>query len=160
MLKFSNIIKYVFPSFIFFIFMVGCTVTQYSKHDYKNIVHTFNEAWNTGELDLLDKTVHQDYLKQEGDEQLKGVEPLKIYVNNYRESMPDVSIKYVEEIYGDSKAAIRFTLEGTPIDTQKKFKAEGIVIFQFKDGKIISDKSVFDQLSSLTQQGYNIIPPQ
>lgn len=160
MLKFSNIIKYVFPSFIFFIFMVGGTVTQYSKHDYKNIVHTFNEAWNTGELDLLDKTVHQDYLKQEGDEQLKGVEPLKIYVNNYRESMPDVSIKYVEEIYGDSKAAIRFTLEGTPIDTQKKFKAEGIVIFQFKDGKIISDKSVFDQLSSLTQQGYNIIPPQ
>lgn len=160
MLKFSNIIKYVFPSFIFFIFMVGCTVTQYSKHDYKNIVHTFNEAWNTGELDLLDKTVHQDYLKQEGDEQLKGVETLKIYVNNYRESMPDVSIKYVEEIYGDSKAAIRFTLEGTPIDTQKKFKAEGIVIFQFKDGKIISDKSVFDQLSSLTQQGHNIIPPQ
>ena len=67
---------------IIFIFMIGCTNTQYSNHKYKNIVHTFNEAWNTGELDLLDKTVHPDYLKQEGDEQLKGVEPLKNYVKN------------------------------------------------------------------------------
>ena len=83
---------------IIFIFMIGCTNTQYSNHKYKNIVHTFNEAWNTGELDLLDKTVHPDYLKQEGDEQLNGVEPLKIYVKNYRKSMPDVSIEYVEEI--------------------------------------------------------------
>jgi ketosteroid isomerase-like protein len=145
---------------IIFIFMIGCTNTQYSNHKYKNIVHTFNEAWNTGELDLLDKTVHPDYLKQEGDEQLKGVEPLKNYVKNYRESMPDVSIEYVEEIYGANKAAIRFTLEGTPSDTKKKFKAEGIVIFQFKDGKIISDRSVFDQLTSLKQQGYIIVPPQ
>ncbi len=153
-------LRYNYLAITIFIFMIGCTNTQYSNPNYKNIVHTFNEAWNTGELNLLDETVHQDYLKQEGDEQLKGVEPLKIYVKNDRESMPDVSIKYVEEIYGDSKAAIRFTLEGTPIDTKKKFKAEGIVIFQFKDGKIISDKSVFDQLSSLTQQGYNIIPPQ
>ena len=43
-------------------------------------------------------------------------------MENYRESMPDVSIEYVEEIYGVNKAAIRFTLEGTPIDTKKKFK--------------------------------------
>jgi predicted ester cyclase len=160
MLRFLYFVKYVFLPFIFFILMVGCTVTQYSKHDYKNIVHTFNEAWNTGNLELLDKTVHPDYLKQEGDAQIKGVEPLKEYVENYRESMPDVHIIYVEEIYGAEKAAIRFTLEGTPVDTGKKFKAEGIVIFQFKDGKIIGDKSVFDQLTSLKQQGYNIVPPR
>ena len=35
----------------------------------------------------------------------------------------------------------------------------GIVIFRFKDDKIIEDKSVFDQLTSLRQQGYAIIPP-
>ncbi len=160
MVRFSNFVKHILSPFIFFIFIVGCTETQYSKHDYKNTVHTFNEAWNTGNLDLLDKTVHPDYLKQEGDEQIKGIEPLKEYVENYRESIPDVSIVYVEEIYGAEKAAIRFTLEGTPVDTGKKFKAEGIVIFQFKDGKIISDKSVFDQLTSLKQQGYNIVPPR
>ncbi len=153
-------LRYIYFVIIIFILVIGCTNTQYSNQNYKNIVHTFNEAWNTGELDLLDKTVHPEYLKQEGDEQLKGVESLKKYVKNYRESMPDVSIVYVEEIYGAKKAAIRFTLEGTPNDTKKKFKAEGIVIFQFKDGKIISDRSVFDQLTSLKQQGYIIVPPQ
>jgi ketosteroid isomerase-like protein len=73
--------------------------------------------------------------------------------------MPDARITYIDEVYDGEKAAIHFTLEGTPIDTQKKFKAEGIVIFRFVDGKIIEDKSVFDQLSSLKQQGYTIIPP-
>jgi len=74
--------------------------------------------------------------------------------------MPDVKITYVDEVYGKEKAAIRFTLEGTPLETGKNFMAEGIVIFRFVDGKIIEDKSVFDQLSSLKQQGYTIVPPK
>ena len=107
----------------------------------------------------MDESVHPDYLKQEGDAQIVGIEPLKEYVKNFRESMPDARITYIEEIYGAEKAAIRFTLEGTPKDTGKKYKAEGIVIFHFRDGKIIGDKSVFDQLTSLRQQGYTVVPP-
>jgi predicted ester cyclase len=132
---------------------------QESTVDYKTVVHTFNEAWNTQNYDLLDKTVHPKYYKQEGDLQIVGIEPLKEYIKNWRKSLPDARITYIEEVYGNEKAAILFTLEGTPLDTGKKFKAEGIVIFRFKDGKIIEDKSVFDQVTSLTQQGYTIVPP-
>jgi predicted ester cyclase len=132
---------------------------QDSSNEYKKVVHTFNEAWNTGEYNLLDKVVHPEYFKQEGDQEIVGIEPLKHYVKNWRKSMPDAKISYIDEIYGDEKAAILFTLEGTPVDRGKKFKAEGIVIFRFVSGKIIEDKSVFDQLSSLKQQGYTIIPP-
>ena len=130
-----------------------------SNLDYKTVVHTFNEAWNTGNYDLLDETVHPDYFKQEGDQQIIGIESLKEYVKNFRKSIPDAKITYIDEIYEPGKAAILFTLEGTPIDSGKKFKSEGIVIFRFKDDKIIEDKSVFDQLTSLRQQGYAIIPP-
>ena len=130
-----------------------------AENDYKKTVHTFNEAWNTGNYELLDQTVHPEYFKKEGDLEIVGIEPLKEYVKNFRKSMPDARIIYVEEVYGPDKAAIRFTLEGTPPDTQKKYKAEGIVIFRFVDGKIIEDKSVFDQLSSLQQQGYELVPP-
>jgi ketosteroid isomerase-like protein len=139
--------------------MFSLNCAQDSIADFKKTVHTFNEAWNTGNYDLLDQSVHPNYLKQEGDAQIVGVEPLKAYVKNFRKSMPDAKITYVEEIYGAEKAAIRFTLEGTPMDTGKKYKAEGIVIFHFKDGKIIGDKSVFDQLTSLRQQGYTVVPP-
>ena len=102
---------------------------------------------------------HPDYFKKEGEQEIIGIEPLKGYVKNFRKSLPDARITYVEEVYGGEKAAIRFTLEGTPLDTGKKYKAEGIVIFHFADGKIISDRSVFDQLTSLQQQGYKLVPP-
>ena len=160
MLVLSTSVRRVVFVFIIFMCLVCLNCTQDSIADYKQTVHTFNEAWNTGKYDLLDESVHPDYLKQEGDAQIVGIEPLKEYVKNFRESMPDAKITYVEEIYGAEKAAIRFTLEGTPIDTGEKYKAEGIVIFHFKDGKIIGDKSVFDQLTSLKQQGYTVIPPE
>ena len=82
------------------------------------------------------------------------------YVRTYRASYVDVKITYIDEVYGDEKAAINFTVEATPKETGKKFMSEGIVIFRFRDGKIFEDHSVFDQLSALKQQGYKIIDPE
>ena len=159
MQKISFIVRRKLFLFIIVLAFMSIMCAQDSNVDYKTVVHTFNKAWNTGEYDLLDKTVHPKYFKQEGEMQIMGVEPLKEYVKNWRASMPDAKIIYIEEVYGDEKASILFTLEGTPSDTGKKFKAEGIVIFRFSEGKIIEDKSVFDQLTSLQQQGYTIDPP-
>jgi len=159
MLNDRLIFRYIISPLILVVVIMnfGCTTDQ--GFDYKTVVHTFNKAWNTGEYELLKQTVHPEYFKQEGEMEIKGVEPLIDYVKNWRKSLADAKIIYVEEIYGEDKAAIRFTLEGIPLDTGKKFKAQGIVIFRFKEGKIIEDKSVFDQLTSLTQQGYTIVPP-
>jgi predicted SnoaL-like aldol condensation-catalyzing enzyme len=159
MVKIINFIRQNWILAILFIALISLTCKQESKVDYAKVVHTFNKAWNTGEYELLHQTVHPEYYKQEGEMVIEGVEPLIDYVKNWRKSLPGAKIIYVEEVYGEDKAAIRFTLEGTPVDTGNKFKAEGIVIFKFKDGKIIEDKSVFDQLTSLQQQGYSIIPP-
>ena len=159
MLKISSFFGQRLLLFIPVLATVSLMCVQESNVDYKKVVHTFNKAWNTGEYDLLDKVVHPKYFKQEGDQEIIGIEPLKKYVKNFRKSMPDAKITYIDEIYGDEKAAIIFTLEGTPVDSGKKFKAEGIVIFRFVEGKIIKDKSVFDQLSSLQQQGYKVVPP-
>ena len=145
--------------FILVLAFISIMCAQESNVDYKTVVHTFNEAWNTQNYELLNKTVHPEYFKQEGDLEIVGIIPLTDYIKNWRKSLPDAKITYIDEVYGDDKAAILFTLEGTPLDTGKKFKAEGIVIFRFKDGKIIEDKSVFDQVTSMRQQGYTIVPP-
>ena len=122
-------------------------------------INEFNAAWNTGKLELLDLTVHKDYKKQEGDQIIKGVEELKVYVQSFRESMPDVVITYIEEVHDHEKAAVRFTLEGTPAESGRKFKSSGMVFFRFKDGSIVEDFGVFDQLDALKQQGYEISLP-
>lgn len=147
-------------SLLLFIFLAHPNYAQEVDHKYNSTVHTFNEAWNTGNYDLLDEVVHPEYLKLEGDLELKGIEALKVYVKAYRGSYEDVKITYLEEVFGHEKAAIRFTIEGTPKKTGKKFTAEGIVIFRFLDGKIIGDRSVFDQLSALKQQGYKLVDPK
>jgi len=67
---------------IIFLFLFTLQVQpNYSQgvdHNYKATVHTFNEAWNTGNYDLLDEVVHPEYLKLEGDLELKGIEPLMV----------------------------------------------------------------------------------
>ncbi|MBL7113733.1 MAG: ester cyclase [Bacteroidales bacterium] len=155
-----NISKRPILLLLLFTAMARPGISQVGDHNYQSTVHTFNEAWNTGEVDLLDEVVHPEYLKLEGDLELKGIEALKEYVRNYRASYVDVKIMYVDEIYGKEKAAINFIIEATPKESGKKFKSEGIVIFHFLDGKIIEDHSVFDQLSALKQQGYKIIDPE
>jgi purine nucleosidase len=147
------------PLFLVCLFSQSC-VSQKVEHNYQSTVHTFNEAWNTGNYDLLDEVVHPGYTKLEGDQVINGVESLKSYVKAYRESYLDVKITYIDEVYGNKKAAINFTIEGTPKESGKKFIAEGMVIFRFRDNKIIEDHSVFDQLSALNQQGYALVNQQ
>lgn len=159
----SNKMKHLTRFILVFFVICFLNIPSYSQrvdHPYKTTVHTFNKAWNTGNYDLLDEVVHPAYEKLEGDLILNGIEPLKKYVREYRESYVKVKITYIDEIYGDEKAAINFTIEGTPKDSGKDFKAEGIVIFRFLDGKIIEDHSVFDQLSALRQQGYTLKAPK
>jgi len=155
----KNFLRYML-SFLLVILLGISIYSQEVTHSYKSTVHTFNDAWNTGNYDLLDEAVHPEYLKLEGDLELKGIAPLKEFVKNYRESYEAIKITYIDEVYGDEKAAINFTIEAIPKETGIKFKAEGIVIFHFRDGKIIEDHSVFDQLSALKQQGYKIVEPE
>lgn len=161
-MKYKNMkraLRFLLPLILIFLLGFSCN-SEKQEQNYKSTVHTFNEAWNTGNYDLLDKAVHPSYTKIEGDQVINGVEALKSYVKAYRESYVDVKITYIDEVYGNNKAAINFTIEGTPKESGKKFKAEGIVIFQFKEDKIIEDHSVFDQLSALEQQDYKIVAPE
>jgi ketosteroid isomerase-like protein len=155
----SSLFKKSNSLIVLILLAVNLSAAQDASETFKNTVHMFNRVWNTGEYELLEQSVHPDYFKQEGDMRIQGVEQLKSYIKEFRESLPDVKITYVEELYAKNKAAIRFTLEGTPVDTGKKYKAQGIVLFRFLDGKIVEDLSVFDELSALKQQGYTIVPP-
>ena len=136
----------------------SCSVKKDPSH--REAVHIFNEAWNTGKYELLKTVVHQDYLKREGNLEIIGVQSLVEYIKNYRESYFNLKINYLEELYSSEKAAVNFEIEGTPKESGRKFKAEGIVIFEFKNGKIIGDHSVFDQVSALSQQGYKLEPQE
>ena len=81
MVTYKNFVRHFIILYFPFILIAGCTVSQDSDPNYKKTVHTFNEAWNTGNYDLLDKVVYPKYVKQEGDEQIEGLDELKEYIN-------------------------------------------------------------------------------
>ncbi len=141
---------------ISFVFLLACQPNEDFRNTQSELINKFNRAWNTGELELLDETVHPEYFKLEGDMEIKGVGDLKIYVENFRSGIENLKITYLEEVHDKDKVAVRFTLEGIPEDTQKSFKAAGMVFFRLKDGLIIEDFGVFDQLDALKQQGYEV----
>ena len=64
----------------------------------RSTVHTFNEVWNTGNYELLSKSVHPEYLKYEGDQKIEGITALSDYIKEFRASIDDVTITYLEEI--------------------------------------------------------------
>ena len=138
------------------IVLMACKPSEDFRVSQSEVVNTFNEAWNTGNLDLLDQTVHPNYFKLEGDMEINGVAELKSYVANFRNSLEGAKVSYLEEVHDKAKVAVRFTLEGTPSDTKKPFKAAGMVFFRLEDDLIIEDYGVFDQLDALKQQGYKI----
>ena len=139
---------------------MACQPSEDFRVAQSQLINTFNQAWNTGELDLLEETVHPEYFKLEGEMEINGVSDLKHYVKSFRDELAGAKITYLEEVHDRNKVAVRFTLEGTPSDTQQPFKAAGMVFFRIKDGLVIEDYGVFDQLASLKQQGYKITPPE
>ncbi len=140
-------------------FLCACQQSEGYKTTQSDLINTFNKAWNTGDLNLLDETVHPEYFKLEGEMEINGVADLKEYVENFRSGMKGAKITYLEEVHEKDKVAVRFTLEGAPSETKKTFKAAGMVFFRIQDGLIIEDYGVFDQLDALKQQGYQLTPP-
>ncbi len=48
-----------------FICLLSCQSDENYKASQSQLINNFNQAWNTGELDLLNKTVHPEYFKLE-----------------------------------------------------------------------------------------------
>jgi len=129
------------------------------------IIHTFNEAWNTGDVATLDAVVDSLYAKQTSDGPVVGLAALKKSITDHRITFPDWHCTYVEEIYSGDKAVVRFEVTGTntgPGDipaTGKKITLNGIAIFRIANGKIVDDRSAVDAITYYGQLGYTLVPP-
>jgi len=155
--------KFMTLGTILFMF-TGC-----QKHDpaaeYAPIVHTFNAAWNTGDVFQLDAVVDPLYTKQTSEGPVVGIEALKKSIAEHRITYPDWTCTYVEEIYAGNKAVVRFEVTGTNTGpgeippTGKAVTLNGIAIFRIENGKIVDDRSADDAIPFYKQLGYTLVPP-
>ena len=126
----------------------------------KAIVHrVFTEALNNGNFGPLEKFVSTDFVRH-GNPEITGVDGIIGLLNMYRNAFPDMTITFEDQIADGDRVASRWTaigtntaqLQGIP-PTGKQVTVSGISIERIKDGKIVEQWEVFDELGMLKQMG-------
>ena len=125
------------------------------------LIRTFiDEAFNKGNLSILEKVIHTEYQYLSPDSQLKGIGQLTNFIKAFRKAFPDLNLQIDDLIVSNDRSCTAFTLRGTHEDdfmgvpaTQKSVEVRGMVMSRFKDNKISEDWEILDNLSFFQQLG-------
>ena len=132
-----------------------------------SVVERFtDEAWNGGNLALVDELFAADYVGHDAPrpEPVRGPEGMKDFLRTYQQAMSDAEITLEDVIIRDDKVVTRWVGRGTHDGllmgqippTGKKVEFAGIRIFRFEAGKIAEGWVVWDTFGLMKQVG--VIP--
>ncbi|MEX0320547.1 MAG: ester cyclase [Puniceicoccaceae bacterium] len=127
----------------------------------KSILSTFiHEAFNLGNIGVINELVHPDYRYSSPSETLNGQTELAAFVSALREAFPDLHVEVIDQIQDEEKVCTRLQIKGTHngpfLDippTGNFIDIEGVVISRFKDGLIHEEWELLDQYTFLSQLG-------
>jgi steroid delta-isomerase-like uncharacterized protein len=120
-----------------------------------------DEAWNRGDLAVVDETFAADYTEHNprpGQE--TGIDGYKGGITMLRAAFPDLSLELHEVLAEGDRTAVRYTLHGThegelmglPASGQR-VASDGMVFARFENGKVAERWGVQDMLTLLQQIG-------
>ena len=125
------------------------------------------EAWNRGNLDVIDHLMHPDYTRKQNTTTVQGLQETKQLMTDYRQAFPDMHITIEEELVEGDKIATRYTGSGTHTGTflgiaptGKHVTVNAMGFHRIVDGKRVEDWLIFDGLSLLEQLGVISLPGQ
>ncbi|WP_321372359.1 ester cyclase [uncultured Desulfuromusa sp.] len=127
----------------------------------KALIFTFiEEAFNNGNLSILDDIIHPDYHFSSPDSQITGIGQLNEFIQSFRAAFPDLRI-HIDDIFAsDDRTCTSFTLTGTHKGdfmgippTKKTVAVRGMVISKFQDNKISEEWEILDNLGFFQQLG-------
>lgn len=129
--------------------------------DNKQVIRRlFEEAWNRGQLDVLEELIDPKY---QAHDPLLGVLDLKGYrssIKSYRTSFSGLNFVIDEMVSDGNVVATRWTARGTHTGpfgalapTGKTAEVKGISFSELKNGKLIRTSSQMDTLGLMQQLG-------
>jgi steroid delta-isomerase-like uncharacterized protein len=128
-----------------------------------DLVNRFtDEAWNGGNLDLIDELFATDYVGHDAPrpDPVRGPEGMKDFLRMYHHAFSDAHITLDDVIVQDDKVVTRWTGRGTHDGdlmgmppTGKAVEFVGIRIFRVAEGKIAEGWVVWDTFGLMRQLG-------
>ena len=124
------------------------------------------EAFNAGDLDIIDEALARDYLDhQAGPDAPGGPAAFKAFVDAFRAAFPDVQVTVEDLVAEGDRVALRVTLRGSQQGALGEIPATGLPvefggyhIYRFEDGKVAEHWGLQDDLGLLLQLG--VIAPE
>jgi hypothetical protein len=160
---------FTYSAFLLFItlVLVTCQKKDYSTELYP-ILEKYLEAWNEGNLEILDEITTLDFeLRINPDFEAKvSRDILKESITNTRMAYPDFLVTVNDRIFlSDTAVVIRWTItgtnmgEGTHPPTGKKTNSNGFSVIFFAEGKLTGEWIAYSDLTWVKQLGFTITPP-
>ena len=127
----------------------------------EDLIHTLiDEAFNKGDLSVLEEIIHPEYQYSSTDSQLKGIDQLSQFIQTFRSSFPDLNLQIDDLVATDNRSCTAFTLRGTHKEdfmgisaTNKSVEIRGIVMSRIEDDKIVEEWEILDNLNFFQQLG-------
>ncbi len=131
--------------------------TQIPEKNKEAVLKLYEEVLNTGKFDLLNHFVAEDYTGVSGQ---KGPAAFAEPIKPLRQGFPDIRWTVEDLVAEGDRVAVRWIWRGTHTGPFRGFAAtgknvtnRGMVIFNFRDGKIIESWIETDRLGFLQQIG-------
>lgn len=143
----------------------GCT-QQDTAEAWKPIEEGYVEAWNTGNLDILDGILDANFVRFDGaNMEANGLDSMKMVITSIREIYPDFQTTIDEAIYAGDRAACRWHYTGThsgvgnPALKGKRLQNTGMSLSRMSGGKLVEERYEVNYQNVLVQLGYTITAP-
>jgi steroid delta-isomerase-like uncharacterized protein len=135
------------------------------EHADSLIQRIFEEAFNQGNLAVVDELVSPDYLAHNSfGGAPNGPQGLKWLISMYRTAFPDLQCTVDDEIREGDKFSAHWTMRGTHkgsflgnAPTGRLVQAQGIIFARTVNGQIVEDWTLTNQMGVLQQLG--LVPP-
>lgn len=139
----------------------GVWESKVTPMDPEALIRTFiEEAFNKGNLSIIDEIVHPDYQFSSPDSRMNGIVQLKEFIQSYRTAFPDLTLQIDDIFATEDRTCTLFTLTGTHEHnfmgippTKKAVEVRGVVISKFQDNKISEEWEILDNLGLFQQLG-------
>ena len=124
-----------------------------------------DEAWNKGNLKVIDEICSPDIVNNDPMNPLRGVESLKGLVKKYRTAFPDCRLDVEEVLSMGDRLAVRWRFSGThqgPLEgiapTGRRANGTGLTMYHFMGDRISQAFVNWDSLGLLQQLGVVTLP--
>lgn len=133
----------------------------------KRVDRIIEEAWNEGNLEVIDELVAGDYELHvpSAPKEFRGPEGFKEFVRMYRTAFPDLTLSVEDRVVEGDKIADRIVSRGTHEGelmgiepTGRETEITSMVIHHLEDGEVVADYGLLDNFGLLQQLGV-VEPP-